>query len=171
MKIPVNSRFFSHRQRSRGSVQGQTRREYHVSAVLAPLDQLDPPALHAGVSRPQARGEICVLTSSGRPGPRGEHAAGRPTGRALSDGPCYLHCDVHRRLPLRRQQRERLSSGTLQRALVEHPLAGGADLPLDLVRDPRALAESVLDDRSVPVTPILPVHLHLRVVTTSTRTS
>jgi hypothetical protein len=79
----------------------------------------------------------------------------------VSDAPCYLHCDVLRRLPVGRQERERLSSGTLQRPLVEHLLAGGADLPLDLVRDPRALAESVLDDRSVPVTPTLPVHLHL----------
>jgi hypothetical protein len=64
-----------------------------------------------------------------------------------------------------------LGSGTLQRPLVEHSLARGADLPLDLVRDPRALAESVLDDRGVPVTPILPVHFHLRVVTRSARTS
>jgi hypothetical protein len=70
-----------------------------------------------------------------------------------------------------RQERERLSSGTLQRPLVEYLLAGGADLPLDLVRDPRALAESVLEDRSVPMTPTSPVHLHLRVVTTSARTS
>jgi hypothetical protein len=56
-------------------------------------------------------------------------------------------------------------------SLVEHPLAGGADLPLDLVRDPRLLAESMLHDRSVLMAPPLPLHLHLRVMTSAARTS
>src|SRR6266540_741324 len=136
------------------------------------------PAHAASGGKRRQRGTACLLGgpqadfSSQKPTTSTPSAPdGRATGRAPSDAQCYLHCDVLRRLPVGGQERERLSSGTLQRPLVEHLLAGGADLPLDLVRDPRALAQSVLDDRSVPVTPTLPVHLHLKVVTTAARTS
>ena len=136
------------------------------------------PAHAASGGKRRQRGTACLLGgpqadfSSQKP-TRSKPSApelGAPLAALCSDAQCYLPCDVLRRLPVGRQERERLSSGTLQRPLVEHLLAGGADLPLDLVRDPRALAQSVLDDRSVPVTPTLPVHLHLRVMTTATRT-
>jgi hypothetical protein len=47
--------------------------------------------------------------------------------------------------------RAALGGGALQRSLVEHAGARRADLRLDLVRDPCALAELMLDDGDVLV--------------------
>jgi hypothetical protein len=55
---------------------------------------------------------------------------------------------------------EPLRGRALERSLVEDASAGGADLPLDLVRDARALPQSVLDDGGMPVTLVWPSHLH-----------
>jgi hypothetical protein len=65
----------------------------------------------------------------------------------------------------------KLGRGAPHESLVEDPVAGGTDLPLHLVGDPRALPQSVLDDGLVPVTPVLTLHLHVTVLTSTEGTS
>jgi hypothetical protein len=55
---------------------------------------------------------------------------------------------------------EPLRGRALERSLVEDASAGGTNLPLDLVRDARALPQSVLDDGGMPVPLVWPSHLH-----------
>src|SRR5205807_1379913 len=79
-----------------------------VKLKYGPETGFDEPSTCASLSAQPAYQTIRSIdrSTSSRPEQSSANSAARAAGRALSDAPCYSHCDVLRRLPATRQERE-----------------------------------------------------------------